>query len=155
MAFNTVDLDVSQPLLANPSGNGSFNVQYPDSFDTKIFSVDPTGSMIVKQSGLYSVELTTVILSTLNGAGTRGHYAIVDGNEGMKYGYTNALTNQDNLPNCTSLYSSFTLQLVAGQTITHRFRHNSPADIGLVGTDVVGTDYWTKAQIVLIMPKTV
>lgn len=151
LLFGTVQLATSQTLPPNVSGAGATNVLYPNGFDTKTFSVNVTGDITIKDSGLYSVELTTVINSTLDSNGGRGHYAIIDGVEADKHGYLTSTATLDAPDNSCAIYSSFTMKFLAGQTVTHRVRANHASDLFVVGTDV-STVYYTNVKVLQLLP---
>lgn len=150
LVFGTVNLITSQTIGANPSGAGSTTITYPDAFDSKIFSVDGAGNLVIKQTGLYSVEMTAIINSNLAPTGTRGQYCIIDGVQADKHGFQNVVTNLDTGENSSSLFSSFTIKLLAGQTLTHEIRGNQNADVFVVGTDAA-TGYNTNMKVLLLL----
>lgn len=150
LIYGTVNLITTQTIGANPSGAGSTTISYPDAFDSKTFSVDASGNLVIKQTGLYSVEMTAVINSNLFPTGTRGQYCIVDGIQADKHGYVNTVTNLDVGTNASSLFSSFTIKLFAGQTLTHEIRGNQNADVFVIGTDG-GFEYNTNMKVLLLM----
>jgi len=154
LAFGTVSLTTSQTLPPNPSGAGSTIVTYPDIFDSKIFSVDASGNLVIKATGLYSVEMTAVINSNLFGDGTRAQYCIIDSVEADKHGFVSTVTSQDTPDNSSAFFSSFTIKLFAGQTLTHKVRANTTANLFVIGTDV-STDYFTNMKVLLILPSPV